>query len=95
LKRLSLGETAVSDIARPFSMSLPAVSKHLRVLQRAGLVSSVKKGRIRRARISAAPMRKAAEWLATYRIFWESNLDSLARYLESETGPESQNTKSN
>ena len=85
LKRLAAGETAVSDIAGPFKMSLPAVIKHLRVLERAGLVRSTKEGRVRSVRMHATPMRQAAEWLAHYRIFWESNLDSLARYLESET----------
>jgi len=85
LKRLAAGETAVSDLAGPFKMSLPAVIKHLRVLERAGLVRTTKEGRIRRVQMQAAPMRKAAEWLEKYRIFWESSLDNLARYLESET----------
>jgi len=84
LKRLAAGETAVSDLAGPFKMSLPAVIKHLRVLERAGLVRTTKEGRVRSVRMQAAPMRKAAEWLETYRIFWESSLDSLVRYLESE-----------
>lgn len=84
LKRLAAGDTAVSDLAGPFKMSLPAVMKHLMVLQRAGLVRTTKEGRVRSVHMEAAPMRKAAEWLATYRSFWESRLDSLARYLESE-----------
>lgn len=84
LKRLAAGETAVSDIAGPFKMSLPAVIKHLRVLEKAGLVRTTKEGRIRKVRMEAAPMRKAVEWLETYRIFWESSLDRLADYLESE-----------
>src|SRR5271154_4176295 len=75
LKRLAAGETAVSDIAGPFKMSLPAVIKHLRVLERAGLVRTTKEGRIRSVQMHAAPMRKAVEWLETYRMFWESNLD--------------------
>ena len=84
LKRLSTGEIAVTEIARPFSMSLPAVTKHLRVLERAGLIHSAKEGRVRRVGMNAAPLRKANEWLESYRIFWESNLDSLADYLENE-----------
>jgi DNA-binding transcriptional ArsR family regulator len=88
LKRLAAGDTAVSDLAGPFKMSLPAVMKHLMVLQRAGLVRTTKEGRVRRVQMQAAPMRKAVEWLETYRIFWESNLDSLARFLESEDEPE-------
>ena len=84
LKRLSTGVTAVSDIAKPFSMSLPAITKHLRVLERAGLVHTAKQGRVRHVGINAAPLRKAGQWIEFYRGFWESNLDSLARYLESE-----------
>ncbi|HWB58545.1 MAG TPA: metalloregulator ArsR/SmtB family transcription factor [Chthoniobacteraceae bacterium] len=85
LKRLAAGDTAVSDLAGPFKMTLPAVIKHLRVLEKAGLVKTTKEGRVRSVRIEAAPMRKANEWLETYRIFWESSLDNLVRYLESET----------
>jgi len=94
MQRLSTGETAVSEIAGPFQMSLPAVMKHLMVLERAGLVRSIKEGRVRRARLNAAPMRKAAEWIAEYRIFWESNLDSLASYLENEEKTKTQKPKS-
>jgi len=93
LKRLSTGEVAVTEIARPFSMSLPAITKHLRVLERAGLIHSAKQGRIRRVGMNAAPLRKANEWLETYRIFWESNLDSLANYLENEEKTKPQKTK--
>lgn len=88
LKRLAAGETAVSDLAGPFKMSLPAVIKHLRVLERAGLVRTTKEGRVRRVQMQAAPMKSAAQWLETYRIFWESNLDALAEFLESESEQE-------
>lgn len=90
LKRLAAGETAVSDLAGPFKMSLPAVIKHLRVLEKCGLVRTTKEGRVRRVQIQAGPMRKAVAWLETYRQFWESSLDRLARYLESETDVESE-----
>jgi DNA-binding transcriptional ArsR family regulator len=76
------GETSVSDLAVPYEMSLPAVSKHIRVLERAGLVSRQKDGRVHRCRLRAEPMKEAASWIEHYRRFWEAQLDSLARYLE-------------
>jgi DNA-binding transcriptional ArsR family regulator len=76
------GETSVSDLAAPYTMSLPAVSKHLRVLQDAGLLSRQQDGRVRRCRLRAQPMKLAAAWIEHYRQFWEGQLDSLARYLE-------------
>jgi len=76
------GETSVSELAAPYKMSLPAVSKHLRVLEHAGLVSRQKDGRVHRCRLRAEPMKDAAAWIEHYRQFWESQLDSLARYLE-------------
>ena len=76
------GETSVSDLAAPYKMSLPAVSKHLRVLEHAGLVSRQKDGRVHRCRLRAEPMKDAAAWIEHYRQFWEAQLDSLARYLE-------------
>ena len=82
LAQLALGETSVSDLAMPYKMSLPAVSKHLRVLERAKLVERRKDGRVNRFRLVAEPMKGAAEWIGRYRIFWEAQFDSLARYLE-------------
>jgi DNA-binding transcriptional ArsR family regulator len=76
------GETSVSDLAAPYKMSLPAVSKHLRVLEHAGLVARQKDGRVHRCRLRAEPMKDAAAWIEHYRQFWEAQLDSLARYLE-------------
>ena len=76
------GETSVSDLAAPYKTSLPAVSKHLRVLEHAGLVSRQKDGRVHRCRLRAEPMKNAAAWIEHYRQFWEAQLDSLARYLE-------------
>ncbi len=76
------GETSVSDLAAPYKMSLPAVSKHLRVLEHAGLVSRQKDGRVHRCRLRAEPMKDAAAWIEHYRQFWEAQLESLARYLE-------------
>jgi DNA-binding transcriptional ArsR family regulator len=79
--RLSEGEASVSELAAPFEVSLPAVTKHLAVLERAGLLEHHKRGRVRRCRLVAAPMRVADDWLGTYRVFWERRLDSLAEHL--------------
>jgi DNA-binding transcriptional ArsR family regulator len=82
LARLSEGESTVGDLARPFEISRPAISKHLRVLERAGLVRRARDGRLSRCGLDATPMRDAAEWVEEYRQFWESQLDALARFLE-------------
>jgi DNA-binding transcriptional ArsR family regulator len=82
LARLALGETSVTELAQPFSMSLPAVSKHLRVLEQAGLLKRQKDGRVHRCHIQAAPMRAAADWIGRYREFWEERFDALERYLK-------------
>jgi DNA-binding transcriptional ArsR family regulator len=76
------GETSISELAAPYKMSLSAVSKHLRVLEHAGLVARQKDGRVHRCRLRAEPMKDAAAWIEHYRQFWETQLDSLARYLE-------------
>jgi DNA-binding transcriptional ArsR family regulator len=82
LGRLSRGGASVTELARPFSISLPAVMKHLNYLEKAGLVSSEKKGRVHKFQLAAAPMQDAAGWLAAYRRFWGKQLESLAGYLE-------------
>ncbi len=69
------------ELTQPHHMSLPAVMKHLRVLERAGLVSQKKTGRIRRCRLAVQPLQQASNWLAQYRSFWESQLNALDRYL--------------
>ena len=94
LARLALGETTVGELAEPFEMSLPAVSKHLGVLQSAGLIEREKDGRLRRCQLNAAPMKDAADWIARYRAFWEGRFDALARYLERTAGDVKQ-TKGN
>jgi len=90
LARLASGEASVTELAKPYDMSLPAVSKHLRVLESAGLVARSKDGRVHRCRLEAAPMKSAADWIAHYRQFWEAQLDSLQRYLENSTEKEKQ-----
>lgn len=74
----------MGELARPFDVSGPAISKHLRVLERAGLVERSKEGRYSRCQLNAGPMREAAEWVERYRAFWEDRLDALSRYLEEE-----------
>jgi DNA-binding transcriptional ArsR family regulator len=88
LARLAAGETSVSELAKPYDISLPAVSKHLRVLESAGLVTRRKDGRVQRCRLKAGPMKSAAEWIEHYRRFWEAQLDSLARFLEDSSDKE-------
>jgi DNA-binding transcriptional ArsR family regulator len=83
LARLARGEATVTELAAPFDVSLPAVSKHLRVLESAGLLRREIDGRIHRCRLAPQPMKDAAAWIETYRIFWEAQLDALANYLES------------
>lgn len=87
LARLAEGEANVGQLADPFEMSRPAISKHLRVLERAGLVRRSPDGRISRCRLDAGPMREAAQWVETYRRYWEDQLEALARYLEGESTP--------
>ncbi len=81
LMALMRGQSSVSELARPHRMSLPAVMKHLGVLQRAGLVSQKKIGRSRRCRLVARPLKNAEAWIAQYRAFWEKQFDSFDRYL--------------
>jgi DNA-binding transcriptional ArsR family regulator len=83
LARLAEGETSVTELAKPFAMSLPAVSKHLKVLEHAGLITRGREAQWRPCRLEAAPMREAAEWLERYRVMWEAKLDRLADYLAS------------
>ena len=82
LARLAQGEASVGDLAAPFAMSLPAVSKHLGVLERAGLLAREKDGRVRRCRLEPAPLEGAADWIDAYRRFWTGRFDALARYLD-------------
>ena len=89
LARLAAGETSVSALAEPFAMSLPAVSKHLKVLQRAGLVARSKQAQWRPCRLQAGPLKDAATWLEEYRAHWEQSFDRLQDYLETLQGKRS------
>ena len=82
LARLSLGETSVTEIARPFEMSMPAVSKHLKVLERAGLIARGREAQWRPCRLDAGPLKEAASWIEDYRRFWSVHIDALERHLD-------------
>jgi len=82
LAQLALGEASVGELAAPYDMSLPAISKHLKVLEGAGFLTREKDGRVHRCRLEPAPMKEAADWIDQYRRFWEGQLDRLADYLE-------------
>jgi len=81
LARLAAGESTVTELAAPFGVSLPAVSKHLRVLERAGLLARERRGRAHHCRLRRAPLAGAARWIAHYRRFWDVELDTLGRHL--------------
>ena len=81
LARLSLGETSVSELAEPFAMSLPAVSKHLKVLEHAGLISRSRAAQWRPCRLAPEPLKDATDWLEEFRRFWDESLDRLAEHL--------------
>ncbi len=81
LSMLASGEKSVTDLAEPFRMTLPAVSKHLKVLQRAGLVSQSREAQWRPCRLEAKPLKDAADWIEHYRRYWEESFDRLDEYL--------------
>src|SRR5713226_3244803 len=82
LARLSAGEASVTELAEPFAMSLPAVSKHLKVLERAGLITRGREAQWRPCRLAAGPLKDASDWLEHYRQFWEESFDRLDDYLD-------------
>jgi Predicted transcriptional regulators len=90
LARLAQGEASVGELAQPFDMSLPAVSKHLKVLEKAGLISRGREAQWRPARLEPQAMRSVAEWLETYRRFWDASFNRLDDYLRKiQTGDDS------
>lgn len=97
LQRLAQGEATVSEVAEPFlvDMSLPAISKHLRILEEVGLIVRQKEGRVHHLSLSAAPMKNATEWLEYYRQFWDEQFDSLADFLATDLteGDDDQRTR--
>jgi DNA-binding transcriptional ArsR family regulator len=88
LARLASGEASVTELAEPFDMSMPAVSKHLKVLERAGLIARSRDAQWRPCRLQAAPLKDIADWTAFYRRFWEQSLNRLDAYLRELTRKE-------
>jgi DNA-binding transcriptional ArsR family regulator len=82
LSQLAKGEASVTELAQPFEMSLPAISKHLKVLERAGLITRGREAQWRPCRLEAEPLKEAATWIEQYRQFWEQSLDRLDEYLQ-------------
>ena len=93
LARLALGEISVTELAEPFEMSMPAVSKHLRVLENAGLVERGRQAQYRPVKLRAEPLREAAGWIEQYRKFWEESFDRLDAYLKRLQAEEEKATK--
>ena len=93
LARLASGATSVTELARPFDMSLPAVTKHLKVLQRAGLVTQARQAQWRPCQLRAAPLKDISDWLSHYRAFWEANFDRLEVYLQEMQAKEKANAR--
>lgn len=88
LVKLSEGPAMVTELAKPFDMSLPAVGKHLRVLERAGLVTRTINGRVHQCALNALPLRNAGDWISYYQQFWEGSLDGLSAYLRGKSDDE-------
>src|ERR1700722_3161650 len=95
LARLALGETSVTELAEPFQMSMPAVSKHLKVLERAGLIARSREAQWRPCRLEAAPLKSVASWVDDYRKFWEESFDRLEAYLKDIQASQSTKEKTN
>src|SRR5580658_734893 len=91
LSRLAMGEAPVNELAQPFQMSLPAVSKHLKVLERAGLIARGREAQWRPCRLQASPLKDVADWVEHYRGFWEQSFDRLDQYLREVQNKEKKN----
>jgi DNA-binding transcriptional ArsR family regulator len=94
LARLAAGETSVTELAKPFKISPPAVTKHLKVLQRAGLITQGRQAQWRPCRLEAQPLRDVADWVEQYRQFWDERLDRLENYLHELQAQEKENDSS-
>jgi len=95
LARLSKGDASVSDLAEPFlkDMSLPAITKHLKVLEKAGLITKTREAQWRPCKLNGAPLKDASNWMEQYRAFWEESFDRLDEYLKTVTAKEKETTK--
>ena len=94
LSRLAMGEASVTELAEPFAMSMPAISKHLKVLEHAGLIARGRDAQWRPCRLEAGPLRNVADWVEPYRRFWESRFDRLDAYLRTVQGKAKRKRKS-
>ena len=94
LARLASGEAAVTELAEPFQMSLPAISKHLKVLERAHLIERGREAQWRPCRLSAEPLKEVRDWIEKYREFWEESFDRLEEYLKELKKKEKKNARS-
>jgi DNA-binding transcriptional ArsR family regulator len=88
LARLAAGEATVNELAAPFDISLPAVSRHLKVLEKARLITREREAQWRRCRLAAQPLKEAVEWMERYRAFWDARLDALEKFLAREAAPQ-------
>ena len=95
LGRLASGEASVTELAEPFDMSLPAITKHLKVLERAGLITRSRQAQWRPCQLAPEPLRDVANWVEQYRQFWEGNLDNLESYLRELQASEGQTPQNN
>lgn len=94
LTRLASGETSVTELAKPFKMTLPAISKHLKVLERAGLIQRSRDAQRRPCQLQAEPLREVADWVEQYRKFWDDRLDRLADYIRDLQSRQAESAKS-
>ncbi len=90
IQRLASGRATVKELARPFRISLPAISKHLKILEQAGLLTRTKEGRTHHCELNTIPLKEANEWIAWHQQFWEQRFDALEHYLHSSDPPLSQ-----
>ena len=95
LERLAGGETSVSELAEPFDISLPAISKHLKVLERAGLIARSRDAQWRPCRLDAGPLKEVADWVSEYKKFWEESFDRLDEYLREIQKKEKRHARNN
>jgi DNA-binding transcriptional ArsR family regulator len=82
ITRLSKGPASIGELGRPYDITKPAITKHVKILERAGLISRKKDGRVHRCKLNPKPMEQAEDWIEKHRKFWEASLDALARYVE-------------
>lgn len=93
LAQLKLGESSVSDLAKPYNMSLPAVTKHIKVLEKAGLITKTKEAQWRPCKLKEDGLKEVSDWMEEYRVYWEASFDRLEVYLKSVTADKGSETE--